>query len=392
MLTNFNKLFIAYFVSNIGSWIFRLAVPIGIYKIHNSAFLMSIAYALTFLPTLLFSIYGGFIADTRNRKDYLVFLDLGAVVISLFLAIALIYHPNIYLILFGVFLLSSTQAIQHPIFHSYLPEVVSKDNLNISNSKLHSTDNILMLFGPIIGVTLVSSLGVGFSIIINSFSFLISAIFIKKITTKNRDFHEVNSDSFSKKTKEALIFIINKKELLYLSIAFSGINFAINFYYGNYIFVAMEILSFDELDIGISIAIAGSLALLGSLLAPKISSYFPDLLIINICIFLAGIIYFSISYAREPLILGVIWGCISFFNSIIVVNYFTFRQKIVPDHLLGSVIAITRSFSFIFIPIGSILGGLTVKYFPTIETLTYTSGIITIISAILLAKIIFFKK
>jgi hypothetical protein len=45
------------------------------------------------------------------------------------------------------------------------------------------------------------------------------------------------------------------------------------------------------------------------------------------------------------------------FGSINVVSWFTFRQKIVPRHLLGRVIAVTRMLAFSSIPVAALLGG-----------------------------------
>ena len=54
----------------------------------------------------------------------------------------------------------------------------------------------------------------------------------------------------------------------------------------------------------------------------------------------------------------MLWGINSLGTGIIVVTYFTLRQKVVPTHLLSRTVAVTRMISHLAIPLASVSSGL----------------------------------
>ncbi len=73
--SNYYLLLIAFFISESGSWLYKLALPLIVLEITGSPSSMVISYAIVFLPFLLVSIFGGVIADRFNRRTVLIVGD-----------------------------------------------------------------------------------------------------------------------------------------------------------------------------------------------------------------------------------------------------------------------------------------------------------------------------
>src|SRR5713226_3313485 len=87
----YRLLLAAFFVSSVGDWIFRLAVPLFVFEATRSPVSMAVAYALTFLPFLVVMPFGGLIADRFDRRRVLIVGDLlSAVVISVLALVAVV--------------------------------------------------------------------------------------------------------------------------------------------------------------------------------------------------------------------------------------------------------------------------------------------------------------
>ncbi len=105
------------------------------------------------LPRLLFMLAGGVVADRIERKTIMVFSVLARTVVigvfSLVLATAdrALYQYAIYVmaIMFGI-----VDAFFWPARDSLVPRVVSKENLGAANSIIQTSQQLSMVFGPLL--------------------------------------------------------------------------------------------------------------------------------------------------------------------------------------------------------------------------------------------------
>ncbi len=66
--------------------------------------------------------------------------------------------------------------------------------------------------------------------------------------------------------------------------------------------------------------------------------------------------------ANTSISTAVIWAISSAAQSIIIVTFFTFRQKTVPSEIIGRVVGITRLIAYLSIPLAAIISGIVMKY------------------------------
>ena len=107
--SRFYTLFVAFFVSSVGDWIFRLSIPIVIYHVTKSPIAMAGAYACSFIPVFIVMPFGGVIADHYDRRRILLYGDFASGVICLMLSAAVYHIDSIgYLVLYPLVLLLAT--------------------------------------------------------------------------------------------------------------------------------------------------------------------------------------------------------------------------------------------------------------------------------------------
>jgi MFS family permease len=144
----YRKFLSAYFLSSIGDWLYKLALPIFLYQKTGSAMVMAVTYGLTFLPFVLVTPFGGVIADRLSRKQMLVRGDTASFILTLLLGLLIFFHTTQFWLLYVlVFLISAVNSLYHPVFQSIIPEIVDKKNLSKANSFISSSENMILLLG-----------------------------------------------------------------------------------------------------------------------------------------------------------------------------------------------------------------------------------------------------
>ncbi len=62
-----------------------------------------------------------------------------------------------------------------------------------------------------------------------------------------------------------------------------------------------------------------------------------------------------------------LWFVINGLSMITVVNFFTYRQTETPNHLLGRIVGITRSISYMAIPLAAFITGILQQKFQNLD-------------------------
>ncbi len=113
--------------------------------------------------------------------------------------------------------------------------------------------------------------------------------------------------------------------------------------------------------IGGILGIIGFMSILGSLIAPYFIKRFHSGKIIAGATALGGILCFLLLATTNPILIAIIWGASMACSSVVIVTYFTMRQRAVSKDILGRAIATTPLLSFSSIPIAAVIGGVLVE-------------------------------
>lgn len=184
---NFRIYYISTTLSNIGTWVQRIAQNWLVLELTNNALWLGVVVALQSAPSL-FSFLGGTLADRFSKPKLLAFTSfsgflwagtLGILVVSG--AIAL-WH--VLVIAFG---LGVTAAMDGPVRHSFVPELVPDEDVPNSVALNSVNFNTARLIGPALSGFMIEAFDTGPAFLLNAISFL--AVVVAVLMINNDELH-----------------------------------------------------------------------------------------------------------------------------------------------------------------------------------------------------------
>ena len=181
---NFRLFAIGQLCSNTGTWVQRIAQDWLVLSLTGSATDVGITTALQFVPTLLFGLIGGLIADRYAKRRILLATQAGLAAIAGILAVLTLTHEvtawQVYLIAFGLGLVT---AVDNPTRQSFANEMVGPHQLSNAISINSSVFQLGGLVGPAVSGALISAVGPGYSFAINALSYAAPLVALSRMRT-----------------------------------------------------------------------------------------------------------------------------------------------------------------------------------------------------------------
>lgn len=169
---NFRLFATGQLVSNTGAWVQRIAQDWLVLTITGSATAVGITTALQFLPTLLFGLLGGLLADRYPKRRLLLCTQVGQLSMATLLAVLTLSHQvhvwHVYLIAFG---LGTVISVDNPTRQSFVNEMVGAQQLRNAISINASVFQLGALIGPAISGVLINAVGAGYAFTVNAVSY-----------------------------------------------------------------------------------------------------------------------------------------------------------------------------------------------------------------------------
>ncbi len=177
---DFLKLWTAETISVFGSAITQLALPIiAATTLDVTPFEFGLLTTIEFLPFILFSLPAGVWVDRLRRRPILIAGDLGRAIAIASIPVAFAFDA---LTIWQLYIVGFVNGILTVFFdvayQSYLPSVVDRDQLVEGNSKLEITRSASQILGPGLAGILIGVLKAPFAMLLDSVSYVISAIFV----------------------------------------------------------------------------------------------------------------------------------------------------------------------------------------------------------------------
>lgn len=283
---NFTLLMLGKLVSLIGSDMQSFALSLYVLKITGSATKFASVLSLTIIPRLVLGPIAGVFTDWFDRKKIIVSFDfINGIVIGIYATIFYftgeLTMTSIYIL---VFLLAMTSLVFQPAISTVIPSIVKKENLVDANGINSMVMSVGSLIAPMLAGILMGIEGMLIIFIINSISFILSAvseIFIN-IPKKNKMPDKISFKAFKKDFGEGLRYIKDTKIIVvFISIAMI-INFAFNPLFNiGMVFICKEILRISDFQYGAM----QTVLVISMFIAPMICSYISKKLSIGKIVF-----------------------------------------------------------------------------------------------------------
>ncbi|MEO6068754.1 MAG: MFS transporter [Gemmatimonadota bacterium] len=161
------------FVSLIGTWMQTVALGWVVLELTDSPFQVGLVSTLGALPVLLFTLYGGVVADRANKHRMVLLLQTGMLIEALALAIlAHTGHLTIHWIQGLALLAGLFSAFEIPARQAFVGELVGKDDLFTAVAINSTVFNGTRVIGPALAGILLAAAGAAVCFYVNAASYL----------------------------------------------------------------------------------------------------------------------------------------------------------------------------------------------------------------------------
>ncbi|MFL6139797.1 MAG: MFS transporter [Frankiaceae bacterium] len=161
-------------VSLTGTWMQRVAQDWLVLTLsNNSGTALGITTSLQFLPMLLFSMFGGVLADRYSKRRLLIMSQAASGVTALALALldlgGVVALWHVYLLAFA---LGVASALDTPVRQAFVSELVGQEQLTNAIALNSATFNTARIIGPAVAGVLIGTVGTGWVFLLNAGSYL----------------------------------------------------------------------------------------------------------------------------------------------------------------------------------------------------------------------------
>ncbi|WP_234733081.1 MFS transporter [Tellurirhabdus bombi] len=175
----FKAIWLAAFVSNIGTWMQNMAGVWLLTTLSDSQVLVALMQTATSLPVFLLSIPAGALADLLDRRKLLMTTQGFMAIVAFTLGIVTLSGlASPQLVLFFTFLLGTGAALNGPAWQSVTPEVVPRPILPTALTLNGISMNLSRAIGPAIGGLVIAYYSPGFVFMLNGVSFIATFLVI----------------------------------------------------------------------------------------------------------------------------------------------------------------------------------------------------------------------
>ena len=378
------KLWTASVTSNLGDGISTVAYPWLASAVTRDPIQIAGIAVATRLPWLIFTLPAGVITDRLDRRKLIVAMDIARMLITVGVAVSILAFGRdlvtpddpsaaaagtpenglaLLIVLYASALLFGfAEVLRDNAAQTILPSIVEADRLETANGRMWGAELVMNSFiGPPLGGVLIA-VGLSIPFFVDAGTFGVAAALIAAIggLRLRSDGPPTERKGFRDELTEGVRWLWNHRLLKRMGIILGIMNGTFAAAMAVYVLFVQEILGLDASSFGLLLTGGAIGGVIGSVAAARVSrSIGPGASLFSVL--LVGAITLGITGTTSSA--PVVWAMFVVFSFAAVLwNVITvsLRQTIIPNSLLGRVNSVYRFLAWGMMPIGSILGGITV--------------------------------
>lgn len=363
----FNRLWGASLTSNLADGLLAAAAPLLAITLTKNPVLISLLSALVMLPWLFFAIPIGALVDRVDRRFLLAGANATRFLIAGVLAISVSTHTiTIYYLFVAAFLIGICEVAADTTAQSLIPQILDKSHFEKGNSRLQISETIVQGFigTPISGFLYAAAIYLPF--LANSLGFLVASILAVSIPVKFLQDMRVEENAekdmdFLAEIRFGMSYLFKHKILRRLVVTTASIGFCYSMATATLVLFLVKELHLKPALYGVVLTVTASGAIVGGLVAPKLSAKFGRSMVMATCIFLSSLMVLLEGFSPNIYVfvaLATIGAfTISLWNILLMSTY----QSVIPAQLFGRIHGTRRTLVWGMMPLGSLLGGFIAK-------------------------------
>lgn len=365
---DFTIMILGQIISLFGNAILRFSLSLYVLEVTGSAAVFGTILAVSMIPTVLLSPFGGVLADRLPKQKIMTILDFVTAGLIVFYDAFYGSAENLAAVTIFMILLTLIQAFYQPSVQASIPLLASQEQLMAANGIVMQVQALAGLLGPILAGMLYGIGGVKPILAASAVCFFLSAVMelFLRIPHEKREADGSPVRMALLDLKGAVTYLIRENTCLFkLLIVVAGINlflsalFIIGLPYLVKIYLGMsaQAYGFAEAAMGMGSILGGLVSgLAGKKMPFKHSHYF----LLGTPLLLIPVIPILLFQAPGKMIYAVLLFSVMIgmgFAALFTIAAQTFIQKSTPVHMLGKVGAFVSTICVCALPIGQAMYG-----------------------------------
>lgn len=360
---DFTRLWIATGVSNLGTGVTRIALPlVALLVLQATTFQIGVIAAAAEASWLLFGLSAGVWIEQMMRRRLLIVCDVLRAVAVLSVPVAYWTGGLSIVQLVALALVVGVCTVFFDIANqTYLPSILTHDRLLAGNSRLQVAESGAAAAGPVVGGALVTVLGAPLALLVDVGSYLVSIVCLGTVRGAEPARPAVDRrPPMLAQIKEGLAYVVADPVMRRLVVVAAGINFLI---------AGVEVLTVPFLlrdvgvlpvVIGVLVAIGGIGAVIGAAAGGAVAARLGGTRTLLLAASLAPLFVLLVPATSAGL--GLVFFAVGSIGAEICIATVsllarTYRQMSAPSDLLARVTASIKFLSWGALPLGALAAG-----------------------------------
>ncbi len=208
----FRRLWYGQVVSQLGDWFDSIALFALLLRLTGSGQAVGMLMVAQFLPSAIVGLFAGVVVDRLPRKLVMILSNLGSA--ALVLLFLLVHDASqVWIIYIVAILKMSLVAFFDPARTAITPNVTTRDELIAANAISGATWSAMLAIGAALGGLVAGTLGTDAAFMIDSGSFVLSALFIWAVPVHETHLGERTPTSKIQEFREGLAFVFSQRDI-----------------------------------------------------------------------------------------------------------------------------------------------------------------------------------
>lgn len=371
---NFRLFWSGNFLSNIGTWMQNVAQGWLVLELTNSSFWLGVVGFAGSIPFLLFTLFGGVIADRVNKRKLLLVTQTAMMILAFVLAVLAWFKViTVWELAAIAFLNGTAMSMNAPSYQALVPRLVRREDLTNAIALNSAQFNMSRIVGPTLGGYAMALFGVAGNFFLNGVSFL--AVLWALMRIRYPEEEQAHHESIWNSLRAGFNYMQSQRQMLALmwmtaAVSLLGIPFLTFIPY----FAKVQLNS-GESGLGWLLASSGLGALLGAVtIAAKGNLRRRGVVLTasGVCFFLAIILF---CYSRSFALSQGLALCEGYSGILMISCFNVSIQHLSSDAMRGRVMSIYTTSFLGLPPLGALFAGELSRHIPTGHALAMMAGL-----------------
>ncbi|MFE0593935.1 MFS transporter [Micromonospora echinospora] len=335
----FGRLWAAATTSALGSGLSTVAAPLLVASLTDDPVVVSGAFAVAWLPWLLFALPGGVLVDRVDRRRLMIVVDwlrVGALVLlGLCVVTGLVTVTLLYTVLF---LLNTGEIVVRSASQAMVPAVVPRDRLERANGWLSGGTTVAqgMIAGPLGGLLFVLAAGVPF--LANAATYAVSAVLLAGIAGTYRP-QPATTGARSVRTDlvEGLRWLAGHRLLRTMAVLIGLLNVTLTAAFALLVLLARERLGLGSVGYGVLLTCMAVGSLAGALVGDRLIAAVGATWTIRVGLLTEVALHLTLAVSSDAYVVGAALALFGVHGALWGIVASSLRQRLTPPELLGRV-------------------------------------------------------